>query len=136
MKMTNINQSIFSKTIQAALAQNSNSLLEGLKKKEGAEIDHLVSEIKAIFPVIISLWKKHNALPPVITSGNDSQHKKNSKHYSNRAIDLRGNNVSDEILRSIAKELQEELGKKYFVQAELFPKNSANDHIHVQYNGA
>lgn len=134
--MTNINQLFFLKTIQAALSQNSNSLPEGLKKKETAEIKHLVSEIKAIFPVIISVWKKHNAPIPVITSGNDSQHKKNSKHYSNRAIDLRGNNVSGETLRSIAKELQEELGKKYFVQAEVFPKNSATDHIHVQYNGA
>lgn len=134
--MTNPIQSLSLVNALKLKRERSEDLLpKGLEKKLNAKIDHLVPELQATFPDIISIWKHHNAPTPVITSGNDSKHEANSKHYSNTAIDLRGNNVSDTTLKSLARELQERLGEKYFVLAEIYPHHPANDHIHIQFNG-
>lgn len=108
---------------------------EGIGFKKTANIENLAPQMREVFPALVSVWEKYRAPAPVITSGNDSKHTKNSKHYSNRAIDIRGNNVSDEKLKEMAAELQRVLGPDYYVQAEFFPNDPANDHIHVQYNG-
>lgn len=118
--------------------ETSAELPEGItKKNDGVDISHLHPKVSETFAAIIETWQTHNAPAPVITSGNDAVHSSpNSKHYSDRAIDLRGNNVSDEVLRKMADDLREKLGSDYFVQAEFFPNNPSNDHIHIQYNGS
>ncbi len=121
-------------TMKAILAARPLDLPQGLSKKPGAIIFALNQQIIKILPDIVSVWQNLGAPLPVITSGNDSQHAKGSKHYLNWAIDLRGNNVSDGLLRKMAKELKKELGDDYIVIAEFFPKNPANDHIHIQYH--
>lgn len=109
------------------------TLPPGLSQKPGAILFALRDPIKNILPSIVKVWRELKAPDPVITSGNDSVHVKGSKHYLNLAIDLRGNNVSDSLLGQISQRLQKELGGNYYVQAEIFPKNPAKDHIHVQY---
>lgn len=111
-------------------------LPDGLSLKDSTiDISHLHQKVQNTFPTIIQVWKDNSAPSPVITSGNDSQHtSSNSKHYSDRAIDIRGNNVSDETLKKMADDLKVQLGAGYFIQAEFFD-NSAKDHIHIQYNG-
>ena len=69
---------------------------------------------------------------PVVTSGNDStQHVAGSAHYDNRALDFRGNNISDEQGEQWAERVQQRLGSSYAVDFERFPDNPARDHLHV-----
>lgn len=109
------------------------SLPAGLEKKPGAVISGLCQQIRQTFPIIINAWRQFNGPTPVITSGNDGTHRLDSLHYSNRAIDLRGNNISDETLQFIAKEVKRQLGADYDVIAEIFPGNPSRDHLHIEY---
>lgn len=122
-------------TLNALLTRKAVSAPEGIGVKKNAVIHSLHPKIVESFPHIEAVWKQFDGPKPVITSGNDSHHVKNSKHYSNRAIDLRGNNVSDAKLRQMGQELQRRLGPDYRVLVELFPELPSNDHIHVQYEG-
>jgi len=64
-----------------------------------------------------------------VTSGNDSTHKKNSKHYSNEAFDIRTLNLIDGRDAAIqwVTRMKEGLGVKYDVVLE-------KDHIHVEFD--
>jgi RHS repeat-associated protein len=91
--------------------------------------------LKNKYDVIDKVFKDNKALTPVITSTNDStKHKVGSKHYENEAIDLRGNIISDELMKKIAEDLTKELGKDYDVIPEFFPQDPTNDHIHIEYD--
>jgi conjugal transfer mating pair stabilization protein TraG len=112
------------------------TLPPGLSQKTGSNITTLAPEVAEAFPAIIEIWRQHGAPDPVITSGNDSTaHVRNSYHYRNRAIDLRGNNVSPWKLQTLAQELQERLGSRYRVWAEFFPRLPARNHIHIEFVG-
>lgn len=90
--------------------------------------------IKDKYDAIDSVFKDNKAPTPVITSTNDSKHKEGSKHYDNDAIDLRGNNISDELMKKIAEDLAKKIGNDYDVIPEFFPKDPTNDHIHIEYD--
>jgi conjugal transfer mating pair stabilization protein TraG len=112
------------------------TLANGLQQKPGARIGDLVPELIATFPVIAEVWRQYGAPQPLITSGNDStRHRKNSLHYQNRALDLRGNNLPDGKLQGIARELQKRLGGRFRILTELFPRQPARDHIHLEFIG-
>lgn len=64
----------------------------------------------------------------VITSANDSLHKKNSRHYTNEAIDLRTHNLKNP--EEAQKMLQSKLGPKFTVLYES--PGTANAHLHLQ----
>jgi hypothetical protein len=121
-------------------------------KNSGVNLSNLSSEVCNALDDIVDVWDDNNAPDPVITSGNDSKHRgsnapgtdcgtvencrntSDSRHYDDRAIDLRGNNVSDDTLRGMAEDLKNALGEDYDVEAEIFPGNPSNDHIHMEYN--
>jgi conjugal transfer mating pair stabilization protein TraG len=64
---------------------------------------------------------------PVVTSGNDStQHMAGSAHYADRALDFRGNNISDEQGERWAAQVRSRLGDGYAVKFERFPDKPAN----------
>lgn len=114
----------------------------GVKAKDGANLSHLVPELSNKFQVFYKSYKKYgyanlDDMPVVITSGNDSaEHVKNSYHYRNRAVDLRGKHVPDKTLKKIASDIQRRLGANYWVNCELFDAAHADrDHIHVEYRG-
>jgi conjugal transfer mating pair stabilization protein TraG len=68
----------------------------------------------------------------VVTSGNDStQHKAGSAHYDDRALDFRGNNITDEQGDRWAAQVRSRLGDGYSVNFERFPDEPARDHLHV-----
>ncbi|MFK9714771.1 hypothetical protein ACJENQ_24325, partial [Escherichia coli] len=63
---------------------------------------------------------------PVVTSGNDStQHKVGSAHYDDRALDFRGNNISNEQGEQWAAKVKSRLGSAYAVDFERFPEDPA-----------
>ena len=106
-----------------------------IQVKPGANTSNISPNISKHYPAIdsaVSNNSSHNEA--VITSGNDSRHKQNSKHYSDEAIDVRGNNVTDQQMKDIADEIQKNLGPDYDVIPEYFPENPLNDHIHIEYD--
>lgn len=76
-----------------------------IQVKPGANINNLNPVISNQFSAIDRAVQGNSShSEAVITSGNDSRHKKNSKHFLNDAIDIRGNNVSDKKMRDIAND--------------------------------
>lgn len=102
--------------------------------KSGVDITHLSIEIQDSLDEIVAAWDKNNGPAPVITSANDGLHSTNSLHYSDQAIDLRANNVTDQKAQQITDSLQALLGADYDVIFEHFTDNPTNDHIHVEYD--
>jgi hypothetical protein len=70
---------------------------------------------------------------PVITSGNDSGHSRGSLHYSNQALDFRGNNISIADGNRLQAEVRRILGGDYDVIFETF-SNRSNNHLHVEFD--
>ncbi len=80
-----------------------------------------------------SLWiacAALNAAGPwdvVITSGNDSQHRQGSKHYTDEALDLRLSTIPFAALEPYLRRMRARLGSDYQVIRE-------GDHVHVEYD--
>lgn len=104
----------------------------GIQVKAGADVDGLKPEITEKFDEIVKVFADLG-LTPVITSGNDSRHGTNSLHYSDLAIDLRANNITDAQGYELRDALRKALGGDYDVLFETFT-NGANDHIHIEYD--
>jgi hypothetical protein len=68
----------------------------------------------------------------VITSVNDSVHKKNSLHYQNRAIDIRTKHLTPEEKKKLYAFLRNKLGGDYDVILES--EGLDNEHIHIEYD--
>ena len=104
----------------------------GLGIKRGAQLDRMDG---SLVPAMGAVAEEASALGlprPVVTSGNDSdQHVAGSAHYANRALDFRGNNISDQQGEQWAARVRERLGPSYAVDFERFPDNPARDHLHV-----
>ena len=67
----------------------------------------------------------------IITSANDGQHKPDSKHYKNQAIDLRSKSFKDEQAKfDFMTALSKELGPKFSILYE-YP-GQLNEHFHIQ----
>lgn len=66
----------------------------------------------------------------VITSGNDGNHSHQSLHYSNRAADLRTNDMPPEKSEAIEHELKQVLGIDYDVFLEQL--GTPNEHLHIE----
>lgn len=67
---------------------------------------------------------------PTITSGNDSEHSSNSKHYDDLAVDFRIKDVPYDLRMSLYTDLNNSL-QDYLVLWEDI--DYANEHIHIQY---
>ncbi len=104
----------------------------GLSVKAGARLDRMDGEMVPAMSAVAQEARALGLPRPVVTSGNDStQHVAGSAHYDNRALDFRGNNVSDEQGEQWAQRVQQRLGSSYAVDFERFPDNPARDHLHV-----
>ena len=64
---------------------------------------------------------------PVITSGNDSKHMPNSRHYTDEGWDFRTNNLPTSTLDLIVKDLRNLLGIAFDVVRE-------KDHLHIEFD--
>ena len=100
--------------------------------KSGAIVTDLDTNLINALPTIIEAYReiKGNDFTPTITSGNDSEHTTNSRHYIDKAIDLRtisDRNITMRDSRKIYKNLKEKLNSDEF--NVLFE----SDHIHISY---
>lgn len=104
-------------------------------RKPTANIANLDPKLTQIFDEVVAAWAAVTDKTPVITSGNDGRHSNGSRHYSDLAIDLRANNITDAQSAELESLLQDALGPEYFVDFEHFPGFTANDHLHISYKG-
>lgn len=68
----------------------------------------------------------------VVTSWADSVHKKDSLHYSGRAIDLRIHHVPEKSRDAIVTALATALGTDFDILWE--GRGNANEHLHLEYD--
>lgn len=111
----------------AAFARNL-----GIKVKPGARLGEMEGALVPAMGVVADEARSLGLPVPVVTSGNDStQHKPGSAHYDDRALDFRGNNITNEQGERWAANVREKLGSGYAVDFERFPDNPDRDHLHV-----
>lgn len=68
-----------------------------------------------------------------VTSGNDSEHMKGSKHYTNNALDLRSKNFPTlESKKQFIEKISDRLGADYDCILEQVGKG--NEHFHIEYD--
>lgn len=104
----------------------------GIKVKPGARLGHMDGALVPAMGVVAEEARALGLPTPVVTSGNDSaQHKAGSAHYDDRALDFRGNNISNEQGEQWAEKVQGRLGSANAVDFERFPDDPTRDHLHV-----
>lgn len=95
--------------------------------KGGVDITRLKTTIKDELERIETCCKlvNGNKYEMTITSGNDGVHMKESKHYTNEAIDIRRRDMINAV--KTARVIKVVLGNKYDVILE-------STHIHIEYD--
>ena len=107
----------------------------GMSIKPGSRIGQLDGRMKPVIGAVAEA-SRHLGLPdPVLTSGNDRKHKRNSRHYANQALDFRGNTMSVSQGKRLERAVQDRLGNAYSVDFEVYPDDPSNNHLHVQTKG-
>src|SRR3990167_6654695 len=66
-----------------------------------------------------------------ITSGSDGEHKSDSLHYQNRALDFRTKHLDSNNKHLLAAAVKSRLGKDYDVILE--DEDGPNEHLHVEH---
>ena len=104
----------------------------GMSVKPGARLGRMDGGLVPALGVVADEARALGLPVPVVTSGNDStQHMTGSAHYADRALDFRGNNISDEQGERWATQVRDRLGEGYAVKFERFPDKPERDHLHV-----
>ncbi len=103
-------------------------------KSDRVDIDSLHPAMDPVIRAVATAADRLGLPQPVITSGNDSRHMDGSLHYQDRALDFRGNNITDAQGVALRDAVRDILGPDYDVLFETFAGNPANDHLHVEYD--
>lgn len=67
-----------------------------------------------------------------VTSGNDSKHKKGSKHYTDEALDIRTKNLTRDEKHALCTAVQSRLGEDYQVFLEF--EGGPQEHAHIEHD--
>lgn len=102
-------------------------------KSDAVKISNLHPAMEAVIAAVAKAAGELGLPKPIITSGNDSKHGKNSLHYANRALDFRGRDLSLAQGDALDKAVSEILGTKYDVIFETFADQN-NNHLHVEFD--
>jgi LysM repeat protein len=102
-------------------------------KSSGVRISNLDANMAPVIAAVATAARRLGLPNPVITSGNDSRHRDGSLHYSNRALDFRGNNITVAQGERLEQEVRAILGDRYDIDFEVF-SNRSNNHLHVEYD--
>lgn len=98
-----------------------------IRIKHGVSLRSLSPQLLIAAMVAESLMTRFK-VDLVITSGDEGQHSRGSKHYSGLALDFRTRDLkTHEVKRTVAEALAEALGDEYDVLLE-------ETHIHVEYH--
>jgi hypothetical protein len=102
-------------------------------KNNNVKISNLHPKMEAVIAAVAEVASDMGLPKPVITSGNDSSHKHGSLHFSNRALDFRGNNITITNGRTLATRVATIVGGDYDVIFETFA-DKANNHLHAEFD--
>jgi len=108
--------------------------------KAGVRLKRVNKALSFMLNVILHTHTVSTSVPKVlvVTSINDGKHQKNSRHYTNEAIDLRSKNFPSKNSKSrFRKSLEDELnalsGKdKPMFRVLLEHLGKVNEHFHIQ----
>jgi hypothetical protein len=133
-------------------------------KSDCVDIDNVLPELRDALPAVVDVWTKYSLEPVMTSANDSTRHEHFSAldnleqrfgkqmdihdetmvdaaqaagisyHYEGRAVDIRGNNVSNSQAQRMAADLRSLLGNDYEVHYETF-ENAANNHFHIEYRG-
>jgi spore coat assembly protein SafA len=113
---------------------NAVAAANGVEIKNGnVRIGNLDASMDPAIRAVAEAARNLGLPTPVITSGNDSRHSTGSLHYSDRALDFRGNNISVAQGQAFQNEVRRILSGQYDVIFETFT-NRSNNHLHVEFD--
>ena len=98
-----------------------------MRKKSGVILDGVHSKLFEAALLIEPILNKYNQ-ECVITSGRESVHGRNSRHYIGCALDFRNRDMNPGDFVKVADKVRKVLGEEYFSQME-------SNHLHIQFNG-
>lgn len=105
-----------------------------IRFKEGVRLNFTSPPIIALLTHLVDVGERFSNQingDLTITSGNDSAHKPNSRHYTDEAIDIRSKNfLTEKAKREFRAALEESLGPKFRVLYEN--RGTPNEHFHAQ----
>jgi hypothetical protein len=96
-----------------------------LQFKEGVQLTITKALNEILTGVELAFESIHK--PCVVTSGSDGQHQKQSKHYTNEALDFRTRHLKLDELHTVVQAAKNTLGQHFDVVVE-------SDHLHVEYD--
>ena len=100
--------------------------------KDGVVFKALRAEIYIILPALEAIFDKVNR-QCVITSAADGNHKPDSFHYKNLALDLRSRDLPNEQVKlDVLLSLRDALGENYDVILESLGK--PGEHYHLEFD--
>jgi hypothetical protein len=126
--------------LQKDTSQASEGKPDRLDTKPGVDDSRLDRRITERYGDIRDVLKKYDEKAVITSTYESSEHKPQSLHYKNSAIDLRGNNMPKSKMKQIASALQERLGDDFDVLPEVkivvnsHGKKEDHSHIHVEYD--
>jgi hypothetical protein len=104
-----------------------------LQFKQSVKLDLTSRAIQRLL-IVLSTIAKRDSRVYLITSGNDSAHAVNSRHYTNEAIDIRTKTMTKEYKRDLRQRFEAELGPQFRVLLE--DEGEENEHMHAQVKKA
>jgi hypothetical protein len=96
-----------------------------LSCKAGVRLSPITPALLDLLSVLLDVWPE-----AVITSGSDGRHRRDSKHYTGEAIDIRSHGLTREAKRTFRRRYQAALGEEYLVLLE--DEGRPNEHFHAQ----
>jgi hypothetical protein len=103
----------------------------GFIVKNDSVIVPLTPEMRVASNVVVQVWKKYG-YTPVMTSGLDGKHRKDSLHYSGYAEDWQTKDLPDNKKYLMVKEVRAALGSQYDVLLEY--DGLPDEHLHIEYD--
>lgn len=101
--------------------------------KDEVRVKNVQPEIWRVIETAHNIWFNQYHVDLWVTSISDGKHKKNSLHYTGRAVDFRTKNIAAPLDRETAiRKLREALGKDYDVLFEYV--GTDNEHCHAEYD--
>ena len=102
-------------------------------RDSGVRIGKLHPKMGPVIAAVAQAARTLGLPQPVITSGNDSAHSEDSLHFTGRALDFRGRNITDAQGRALEAAVRSIIGGGYDVIFEI-KRDPNSDHLHVEWD--
>jgi len=103
--------------------------------KPGVRLSNLQPQIVLALQVAAGCYGIEALDEMVVTSCNDSTHRRGSLHYAGAAVDLRSKSIPADAVERVVERMKVALGVDFDVVLEAWNATAreANEHIHLEY---